>query len=62
MIIKLQLLPEPGDEVLKLFYKLTDNRSVKKKLLILEHIRIFYTRPNDMNQFYANNFDESWKS
>jgi len=56
---KTPIIADPGDEV-QIILELTDNRTLKK-IADSGTYTNFLTKPNDMNRFYANNFDESSK-
>ena len=56
---KTPIIAEPGDEV-EIILELTDNRSLEK-IADSGTYTNFLHKPNDMNQFYANNFDEYGK-
>jgi hypothetical protein len=49
------IVADPGDEV-EIILELTDNRTLKK-IADSGTYTNFLTKPNDMNNFYANNFD-----
>ncbi len=53
------IIADPGDEV-ELILELTDNR-ILKSISDSATYTNFLTKPNDMNTFYANNFDEYGK-
>ena len=53
------IVADPGDEV-EIILELTDNRTLKR-IVDSGMYTNFLTKPNDMNTFYANNFDESGK-
>ncbi len=53
------IVADPGDEV-EIILELTDNRTLKRIADSGTYVN-FLTKPNDMNLFYANNFDESGK-
>ena len=50
------IIADPGDEV-QIILELTDNRTLKR-IADSGTYTNFLTKPNDMNRFYANNFDE----
>jgi hypothetical protein len=56
---KTPIVADPGDEV-EIILELTDNRSLEK-ISDSGTYTNFLHKPNDMNQFYANNFDEYGK-
>jgi photosystem II stability/assembly factor-like uncharacterized protein len=53
------IVADPGDEV-EIILELTDNRTLKR-IADSGTYTNFLTKPNDMNTFYANNFDEYGK-
>jgi hypothetical protein len=53
------IIADPGDEV-ELILELTDNRTLKR-IEDSGTYTNFLNKPNDMNTFYANNFDEFGK-
>jgi len=53
------IVADPGDEV-EIILELTDNRTLEK-ISDSGTYTNFLTKPNDMNNFYANNFDEYGK-
>ncbi len=53
------IVADPGDEV-QIILELTDNRTLKR-IADSGTYTNFLHKPNDMNNFYANNFDESSK-
>ncbi|MCS5528789.1 MAG: YncE family protein [Nitrosopumilus sp.] len=53
------IVADPGDEV-EIILELTDNRTLKRVYDSATYTN-FLTKPNDMNTFYANNFDEYGK-
>jgi len=53
------IVADPGDEV-QIILELTDNRTLEK-ISDSGTYTNFLTKPNDMNRFYANNFDEYGK-
>ena len=53
------IIADPGDEV-QIILELTDNRTLEK-IADSGTYTNFLTKPNDMNNFYANNFDEYGK-
>jgi len=53
------IIADPGDEV-EIILELTDNRTLKR-IADSGTYANFLTKPNDMNSFYANNFDEYGK-
>ncbi|RCL30755.1 MAG: hypothetical protein DBX08_06080 [Nitrosopumilus sp.] len=53
------IIADPGDEV-EIILELTDNRTLEK-IADSGTYTNFLTKPNDMNNFYANNFDEYGK-
>jgi len=53
------IVADPGDEV-EIILELTDNRTLKRIADSATYTN-FLTKPNDMNLFYANNFDEYGK-
>jgi hypothetical protein len=53
------IIADPGDEV-ELILELTDNRTLKR-ISDSGTYTNFLNKPNDMNLFYANNFDEFGK-
>ena len=53
------IIADPGDEV-EIILELTDNRTLKR-IADSGTYTNFLTKPNDMNTFYANNFDEYGK-
>ena len=53
------IIADPGDEV-EIILELTDNRTLKRVYDSGAYTN-FLTKPNDMNNFYANNFDEYGK-
>ena len=53
------IVADPGDEV-EIILELTDNRTLKR-ISDSGAYTNFLTKPNDMNLFYANNFDEYGK-
>jgi hypothetical protein len=53
------IIADPGDEV-EIILELTDNRTLKRVYDSGTYTN-FLTKPNDMNTFYANNFDEYGK-
>jgi len=53
------IVADPGDEV-QIILELTDNRTLEK-IADSGTYTNFLTKPNDMNTFYANNFDEYGK-
>ena len=53
------IIADPGDEV-QIILELTDNRTLKR-IADSGTYTNFLTKPNDMNNFYANNFDEYGK-
>ena len=53
------IIADPGDEV-EIILELTDNRTLKRIADSATYTN-FLTKPNDMNTFYANNFDEYGK-
>ena len=53
------IIADPGDEV-EIILELTDNRTLKR-IADSGTYANFLTKPNDMNTFYANNFDEYGK-
>ena len=53
------IIADPGDEV-EIILELTDNRTLEK-IADSGTYTNFLTKPNDMNRFYANNFDEFGK-
>ena len=53
------IIADPGDEV-EIILELTDNRTLKR-IADSGTYTNFLTKPDDMNRFYANNFDESGK-
>jgi len=56
---KTPIVADPGDEV-EFILELTDNRTLEK-IADSGTYTNFLTKPNDMNTFYANNFDEYGK-
>ena len=56
---KTPIIADPGDEV-QLILELTDNRTLER-IEDSGTYTNFLTKPNDMNTFYANNFDEYGK-
>ena len=56
---KTPIIADPGDEV-QIILELTDNRTLKRVYDSGTYTN-FLTKPNDMNTFYANNFDEYGK-
>ena len=53
------IIADPGDEV-EIILELTDNRTLER-IADSGTYTNFLTKPNDMNNFYANNFDEYGK-
>ena len=53
------IIADPGDEV-EIILELTDNRTLKR-IADSGTYTNFLHKPNDMNRFYANNFDEYGK-
>jgi hypothetical protein len=53
------IVADPGDEI-EIILELTDNRTLKT-ITDSGTYTNFLTKPNDMNNFYANNFDEYGK-
>jgi hypothetical protein len=53
------IIADPGDDV-EIILELTDNRTLKRVYDSGAYTN-FLTKPNDMNTFYANNFDEYGK-
>ena len=53
------IVADPGDEV-EIILELTDNRTLERVYDSGTYTN-FLTKPNDMNTFYANNFDEYGK-
>jgi len=53
------IVADPGDDV-EIILELTDNRTLKRVYDSGAYTN-FLTKPNDMNLFYANNFDEFGK-
>ena len=53
------IVADPGDEV-QIILELTDNRTLERVYDSGTYTN-FLTKPNDMNTFYANNFDEYGK-
>jgi len=53
------IIADPGDEV-EIILELTDNRTLKR-IADSGTYANFLTKPDDMNTFYANNFDEYGK-
>jgi len=53
------IVADPGDDV-EIILELTDNRTLKRVYDSGAYTN-FLTKPNDMNLFYANNFDEHGK-
>ena len=53
------IVADPGDEV-EIILELTDNRTLERVYDSGTYTN-FLTKPNDMNRFYANNFDEYGK-
>jgi len=53
------IVADPGDEV-QIILELTDNRTLER-IADSGTYTNFLTKPNDMNTFYANNFDEYGK-
>ena len=53
------IIADPGDEV-EIILELTDNRTLERVYDSGTYTN-FLTKPNDMNTFYANNFDEYGK-
>ena len=53
------IVADPGDEV-EIILELTDNRTLKR-IADSGAYTNFLTKPNDMNPFYANNYDEYGK-
>jgi len=53
------IVADPGDEV-EIILELTDNRTLKR-IADSGTYTNFLTKPNDMNTFYANNYDEYGK-
>jgi hypothetical protein len=53
------IIADPGDKV-EIILELTDNRTLKR-IADSGTYANFLTKPNDMNSFYANNFDEYGK-
>ncbi|MDC0388146.1 hypothetical protein OAM17_02250, partial [Nitrosopumilus sp.] len=53
------IIADPGDEV-QIILELTDNRTLER-IADSGTYTNFLTKPNDMNTFYANNFDEYGK-
>ena len=56
---KTPIVADPGDDV-QIILELTDNRTLKRVYDSGTYTN-FLTKPNDMNTFYANNFDEYGK-
>ena len=56
---KTPIIADPGDEV-QIILELTDNRTLKRVYDSGTYTN-FLDKPNDMNTFYANNFDEYGK-
>ena len=56
---KTPIIADPGDEV-QIILELTDNRTLER-IADSGTYTNFLTKPNDMNTFYANNFDEYGK-
>jgi len=56
---KTPIIADPGDEV-QIILELTDNRTLER-IADSGAYTNFLNRPNDMNLFYANNFDEYGK-
>ena len=56
---KTPIIADPGDEV-QIILELTDNRTLER-IADSGTYTNFLTKPNDMNRFYANNFDEYGK-
>ena len=56
---KTPIIADPGDEV-QIILELTDNRTLKR-IADSGTYTNFLQKPNDMNTFYANNFDEYGK-
>jgi len=56
---KTPIIADPGDEV-QIILELTDNRTLKR-ISDSGTYTNFLHKPNDMNRFYANNFDEYGK-
>ena len=56
---KTPIIADPGDKV-EIILELTDNRTLKRVYDSGTYTN-FLTKPNDMNTFYANNFDEYGK-
>ena len=56
---KTPIIADPGDEV-EIILELTDNRTLER-IADSGTYTNFLTKPNDMNRFYANNFDEYGK-
>jgi len=56
---KTPIIADPGDEV-EIILELTDNRTLKR-IADSGTYTNFLHKPNDMNRFYANNFDEYGK-
>ncbi len=56
---KTPIIADPGDEV-EIILELTDNRTLER-IADSGTYTNFLNRPNDMNLFYANNFDEYGK-
>jgi len=56
---KTPIVADPGDDV-EIILELTDNRTLKR-IADSGTYTNFLTKPNDMNNFYANNFDEYGK-
>ena len=56
---KTPIIADPGDEV-EIILELTDNRTLKR-IADSGTYANFLTKPDDMNTFYANNFDEYGK-
>jgi len=56
---KTPIIADPGDEV-EIIFELTDNRTLER-IIDSGTYTNFLHKPNDMNTFYANNFDEYGK-
>ena len=56
---KTPIVADPGDEV-EIILELTDNRSLER-IADSGTYTNFLQKPNNMNNFYANNFDEYGK-
>ena len=56
---KTPIIADPGDEV-EIILELTDNRTLER-ISDSGTYTNFLTKPNDMNNFYANNFNEYGK-